>query len=248
MLSFPTAKNRASPPVSHQEIWSKSLSFPSQFGSDLAAQDTNNQIDRKRAAMNVSTEVYHEETTDTLPSFLANTAGARGVMEALHAKDASELEAVEMGDGNLNLVFIVTNKNQPDKQVIVKQALPYVRCVGESWPMTLDRAYFEYTALTACYEACPEFVPKVYYFSRTNALMVMQYIRPPNIILRKGLIQGIRYPTMASDLGVFCGKTLFHGSGFKLQPKELREKVEFWSKNSEMCALTEQGKILDDGI
>ena len=35
----------------------------------------------------------------------------------------------EVGDGNLNLVFIV----EGDKSgVIVKQALPYVRLVGES--------------------------------------------------------------------------------------------------------------------
>ncbi|GKY94808.1 hypothetical protein MPSEU_000446000 [Mayamaea pseudoterrestris] len=187
-----------------------------------------------------SPEDYHEVSTVTLPTFLAGHEDASDVMEALGATDASEIEAVEMGDGNLNLVFIVSNKNNPDKKVIVKQALPYVRCVGESWPMTLERAYFEYKALTAFKKACANHVPKVYYFSRINALMAMQYIPPPNIILRKGLIQKIRYPTMASDIGVFCGKTLFQGSGFKLQPKQLREQVEFWSKNSEMCALTEQ--------
>ena len=184
---------------------------------------------------------YHEETIATLPAFLANEAAAGDVMTALGTSVASDLDAVEMGDGNLNLVFIVTNKNQPDKKVIIKQALPYVRCVGESWPMTLERAYFEYKALAAFKEACPEFVPTVFYFSRSNALMAMEYIPPPNIILRKGLIQGIRYPTMASDMGVFCGKTLFQSSGFKLQPSQLRKQVEFWSKNSEMCALTEQG-------
>jgi len=51
------------------------------------------------------------------------------------------LTVSEVGDGNLNLVFIVSSSN---KQVIVKQALPYVRCVGPSWPFPLSRAYFEY--------------------------------------------------------------------------------------------------------
>jgi 5-methylthioribose kinase len=41
-------------------------------------------------------------------------------------------------------VFIVEG---PGGQVVVKQALPYVRCVGESWPLSLDRAFFEYKAL-----------------------------------------------------------------------------------------------------
>ena len=38
----------------------------------------------------------------------------------------------EVGDGNLNLVFLVRG---PDSGFAVKQALPYVRLVGESWPL-----------------------------------------------------------------------------------------------------------------
>jgi len=37
----------------------------------------------------------------------------------------------EVGDGNLNLVFIVKGDAGG---IAVKQALPYVRLVGESWP------------------------------------------------------------------------------------------------------------------
>ncbi len=153
-------------------------------------------------------------------------------MEALGTTDPSDLTALEMGDGNLNLVFIVTNNNnttqkpqQQQRHVIVKQALPYVRCVGEAWPLTLERSYYEYRALQAEKEACPEFVPTVYYFSKPHGLMVMEYLAPPNMILRKGLIQGIRYPTMAADMGTFCAKTLFRTSGFKLSETELRQQV-----------------------
>lgn len=42
------------------------------------------------------------------------------------------LEIIEVGDGNLNLVYLV---HGPKGTVVVKQALPYVRCVGESWPV-----------------------------------------------------------------------------------------------------------------
>jgi 5-methylthioribose kinase len=41
----------------------------------------------------------------------------------------------EVGDGNLNLVFIVKGA---DGGIAVKQALPYVRLVGESWPLPLS--------------------------------------------------------------------------------------------------------------
>jgi 5-methylthioribose kinase len=80
----------------------------------------------------------------------------------------------------------------------------------------------------------------VFFFSKPNGLMVMQYLASPIIILRKGLIAGLKYPTMATDMGTFCAKTLFKTSGFKLSPTEIRKQVEFWSKNVEMCALTEQ--------
>ena len=169
-------------------------------------------------------------------------------MKILNVRSADEIEAVEMGDGNLNLVFIVSRKttadasvgDEPVTKIIVKQALPYVRCVGESWPLTLDRAFYEYTALQAQNKACPEHVPNLYYFSKKDALIVMEYLAPPIQILRKGLIAGIRYNTMAYDMGIFCGKTLFRTSGFALSTTELRKRVEFWSTNSMMCALTEQ--------
>ena len=168
-------------------------------------------------------------------------------MNALGATSFADLECTEMGDGNLNLVFIVTNTLN-GKKIIVKQSLPYVRCVGEAWPLTVDRSYYENEALVIEKECCPPHVPTVYHFSKVTGLMVMEYLAPPNIILRKGLIAGIKYPTMAKDMGLFCAHTLFKTSGFKLTTTQLREKVAFWSKNSEMCSLTEQVIFTDPYI
>lgn len=42
----------------------------------------------------------------------------------------------EVGDGNINFVYIVEGSSGG---LCVKQALPYVRCVGESWPLTQVR-------------------------------------------------------------------------------------------------------------
>ena len=50
----------------------------------------------------------------------------------------------EVGDGNLNLVFLIRG---PAGSLCAKQALPYVRLVGESWPLPLSRAHFEHIAL-----------------------------------------------------------------------------------------------------
>src|SRR4051812_27222613 len=67
----------------------------------------------------------------------------------------------EVGDGNLNLVFIVASARGA---VIVKQALPYVRMVGESWPLSSRRSYFEYHALIRQAARDPGRVPAVYHF------------------------------------------------------------------------------------
>ena len=111
----------------------------------------------------------------------------------------------EVGDGNLNLVFIVKG---PVGGVCVKQALPYVRLVGESWPLPIDRAHFEHEALKAEAAVVPELVPKIYLFDKIRAAIVMELLEP-HIILRKGLIQGIRYPNLADDIARFAAQTLF---------------------------------------
>ena len=66
------------------------------------------------------------------------------VWARLGAQADGDVRITEVGDGNLNLVFVVAG---PRETVVVKQALPYVRCVGESWPLTLDRAFYEHAAL-----------------------------------------------------------------------------------------------------
>ena len=71
----------------------------------------------------------------------------RGVPALAEVIDlAAPLHAREVGDGNLNLVFIVENGNA-DQSVVLKQALPYLRVAGESWPLTRERMRFETQAL-----------------------------------------------------------------------------------------------------
>src|SRR3954466_4485837 len=96
----------------------------------------------------------------------------------------------EVGDGNLNLVFIVRGR---DGAVAVKQALPYVRLVGESWPLPLSRSHYERLALTHQARLAPGLVPAVLHQDETLALIAMQFLEP-HIIMRKGLVAGTIYP------------------------------------------------------
>jgi 5-methylthioribose kinase len=141
----------------------------------------------------------------------------------------------EVGDGNLNLVFIVKG---PVGGVCVKQALPYVRLVGESWPLPIDRAHFEHEALKAEAAVVSDLVPKIYVFDKVRAAIVMELLEP-HIILRKGLIQGIRYPKLADDIARFAAQTLFSTSDLALPAGKKREQQSMFSLNTELCRITE---------
>ena len=49
---------------------------------------------------------------------------------------------------------------------------------------------FESNALKIQRGLVPEHVPEVYHFDKQKALIIMRYIAPPNLILRKHLIAG----------------------------------------------------------
>ncbi|KAK9176711.1 hypothetical protein WN944_028730 [Citrus x changshan-huyou] len=148
-----------------------------------------------------------------------------------------DLTIKEVGDGNLNFVYIVVGSSG---SFVIKQALPYVRCIGESWPMTKERAYFEALALKEHGQLCPDHVPEVYHFDRTMSLIGMRYLEPPHIILRKGLIAGIKYPLLAEHMSEFMAKTLFYTSLLYRTTTEHKRNVAEFCGNVELCRLTEQ--------
>jgi 5-methylthioribose kinase len=141
----------------------------------------------------------------------------------------------EVGDGNLNLVFVVEG---PAKGVVVKQALPYLRLVGESWPLPLRRAYFEHHALTAEAALAPDHVPRVFHFDETLALTVMAYLRS-HIILRKGLIRGTVYKNLADHMATFLAQTLFFTSDLGQPAAQKKRHMALFCDNIELCRITE---------
>ncbi|XP_007042544.2 PREDICTED: methylthioribose kinase [Theobroma cacao] len=148
-----------------------------------------------------------------------------------------DLKIKEVGDGNLNFVYIIVGASG---SFVIKQALPYIRCIGESWPMTKERAYFEAIALKEHGGLCPQHVPEVYHFDRTMSLIGMRYIEPPHIILRKGLIAGIEYPFLAEHMSEYMAKTLFCTSLIYRSTTEHKRAVAEFCGNVELCRLTEQ--------
>ncbi|KAL2939185.1 Methylthioribose kinase [Bienertia sinuspersici] len=151
--------------------------------------------------------------------------------------DTDNLQIKEVGDGNLNFVYIIISSSA---SLVIKQAIPYVRCIGESWPMTKERAYFEATALRKHGGLCPAHVPEVYHFDRVMSLIGMRYLEPPHIILRKGLIAGVEYPLLAEHMADYMSKSLFYTSLLHTTTTEHKREVAEFCGNVELCRLTEQ--------
>src|SRR5512140_1344158 len=85
--------------------------------------------------------------------------------------DCTALTAEEVGDGNLNLVFIVRNGGASGESAIIKQSLPYLRVAGDSWPLTRERMRFEAQALLLYNQLAPGLSPEVYLYDPEMSLV-----------------------------------------------------------------------------
>ncbi|MER9078057.1 S-methyl-5-thioribose kinase [Mesorhizobium sp. M0895] len=166
---------------------------------------------------------------------LAGRLRANGALCSQIGKDTSRWKVREVGDGNLNLVFIVEGA---EGAAVVKQALPYVRLVGDSWPLPLKRSFFEYHALTRQQARAPGSVPDIYHFDEGQALIIMEYLSP-HIILRRALIEGRQLPNIAKDIGLFMARTLFRGSDLHMATKDRKADLALFADNVELCDITE---------
>ncbi|PID98605.1 MAG: S-methyl-5-thioribose kinase [Actinomycetales bacterium] len=145
------------------------------------------------------------------------------------------VDVAEIGDGNLNLVFIA--KDAEGKSICLKQALPYVRMVGEGWPMTPDRARHEATSLKAHYELVPDLVVELYDFDPQRHILALADLSD-HAVWRGALNNGETHLGAARAVGRYIGALAFGTSVFGLERLDLgasqREAV-----NPELCEITE---------
>ncbi len=168
----------------------------------------------------------------------ATVAGFLGAIPAVAAViggPPSEWSVREVGDGNLNLVFIVTGASGG---VAAKQALPYVRLVGESWPLPLSRAYYERLALADEARLAPERVPALIHHDDAMALTVMELLTPHRV-LRGALCEGQRFPRLATHIAQFLARTLFLTSDLAVPAAERKAHIAAYLGNTAMCRITE---------
>lgn len=174
---------------------------------------------------------YRPHTPDSLRGYIAD----RPDLAARLGGNAALWRIEEVGDGNLNLVFLIRG---PAGSLCAKQALPYVRLVGESWPLPLSRAHYEHIALVEEGKHAPDLVPAVHLFDPVASMTVMDCL-DGHIIMRKGMIAAVRYPRFASDIARFLAETLFRTSDLALPATEKKRRVAELSGNIMLWKITE---------
>ena len=174
---------------------------------------------------------YQAFNSNTLKDYLTGLPQISAHLGGLH----DDWKIHEVGDGNLNLIFIVQG---PTGSYAVKQALPYVRLVGESWPLPFTRAWFEHEYLSIQSAFIGEKLPQVHHFDKNNALIVMDYLSP-HVVLRNGLIDGKIYPQVGKDLGNFLAKSLVMTSDFYASSITKKSWNIYFSGNIDLCKITE---------
>jgi len=151
---------------------------------------------------------------------------------------SDDLVAQEIGDGNLNYVYKISSVQNPQKALIAKQAVPYLRCVGEEFPLSRERMTYEIRALQKFYNILPSFIPNIYYTSEDMSLVVMEYLGN-HIIMRKGLMEGVKYEKFSEHISTYMSAMLFYTSSLYLKSSEKRAIIAEFNSNIELCKLTE---------
>ncbi len=141
----------------------------------------------------------------------------------------------EIGDGNVNFIFRLQG---PKGQVLMKQAVPYLRIVGESWPLSLKRNFFEFRALQTHSKLAPAYMPEVFSYNESTSSMIMEFL-DDHLILRKGMMAGTEYPNFSEHISDYMAQTLFFTSDLALNAGEKKELMQLFCENIDLCKITE---------
>jgi 5-methylthioribose kinase len=173
---------------------------------------------------------YRSLNSASVPPFVGSLPTVRSLLGG--RPDTWQVQ--EVGDGNLNLVFIVRGAAA---SVCVKQALPYVRCAGTSWPMTLERAFFEASYYSAVAPYVGELIPRIHHYDPELYCTVMECLTP-HVILRRGLIAGHRYPKAARAIGEFIARASFFTSDLAHRFEQKMDGIAVFARNKALMRIT----------
>ncbi|MEV0482200.1 S-methyl-5-thioribose kinase [Streptomyces sp. NPDC050508] len=171
---------------------------------------------------------YRILETDDIPAYLHE----RG-----HWEDVTDIHVREVSDGNMNRVFLASNADG-SHSLAVKQALPWVRVAGPSWPMSPERADAEARAYKQVARVAPDKVPAIHGYDADNYALVMEDMSDLEV-LRTVLNEGASYgPDTSARIGEFVAQLAFATSDFGMDSAD-RKALIATSVSPELCKITE---------
>lgn len=176
------------------------------------------------------TAAYEILTSETVVSYVGSNPALARVLPPDEI-----VEVREVGDGNLNLVFILHGTG--GRGLVLKQALPYVRLVGPDWPMTPDRAAKEASALRAHGMLAPSLVPTLFDYDAERYIIGMEDLSDHQV-WRHALNRSERHEGAASDVGDYVGRVAFGTSVFGMAPDQEKAALAA-AVNPQLCEITE---------
>ncbi len=147
----------------------------------------------------------------------------------------ADLECKEIGDGNLNYIFRVWDKNS-DTSVIIKQAGHYAR-ISDAFKLSPDRNRIETEMLQLEGKLAPGLVPIIYKFDEIMACCSMEDLSD-HVIMRRALIEHKKFPLFVDHITTFMVNTLLLTTDVVMGHKEKKALVANYI-NPELCEITE---------
>lgn len=148
--------------------------------------------------------------------------------------DPSTAAVREVGDGNLNLVFIA--EDAAGASVVLKQSLPYVRS-DHSWAVPQERIFAEARGYAAAARTSPGATPEYFGVDADRRLIAIEDLSSWTV-WRTALNEGRITRGAGADLGRYIARLAFGTSVFGLPAGEVRTAASE-ALNPEMCRITE---------
>lgn len=140
----------------------------------------------------------------TLPDYLRQRHAEIRIFES-----ETELRIEEIGDGNLNTVYRVSDVKRPERSLVLKHAPPYIKILGPDYPLSTERLTYESRALDVYNRLASGNVPAQYNFDAEMAVIAMEDLRDASV-LRADLIAGNVDISIAEQIGRFMGSVHSH--------------------------------------
>lgn len=117
-------------------------------------------------------------------------------------KDDEKLDAIEIGDGNINYVFKVWN-TETGRSLIIKQADTVLRSSGR--PLDMHRNKIEAEILGIEGKLTEGLVPEIYLYDENMYALSMEDISAYKN-LRTEMAEGKKFSKFADDIAAFYGR------------------------------------------